>query len=169
MELSDLRSSKGAFTNRKRVGRGHGSGSVKTSGRGQKGQKARAGHHYMPPQFVGGQTPIQQQLPYKRGFKNHFRKTYVLVNLDHLAALDTDSDLTPELLVTAGLIRDTNGMIKVLNGTGEVTRAMRVSAHRFSAAARQAIEAAGGQVTVIGGEALVPAPASSAPDQEAGA
>ncbi len=169
MELSDLRAPSGAVTKRKRIGRGHGSGSVKTAGRGQKGQKSRSGHHYMPPQFVGGQTPIQQQLPYKRGFKNLFRKSYVLVSLDSLIMLDTEADVTPELLVAAGLIRDTDKPIKVLNGDGAVDRAMRVSAHRFSASARQAIEAAGGQVTIIGGEAAPAGTADDATGQEAGA
>ncbi len=169
MELSDLRAPGGAVTKRKRVGRGHGSGSVKTAGRGQKGQKSRSGHHFMAPQFVGGQTPIQQQLPYKRGFKNHFRKTYVLVNLDSLTLLDGDADVTPELLVAAGLIRDTDKPIKVLNGDGPLDRALRVSAHRFSASARQAIEAAGGQVTLIGGEAAPAGTADDATGQEAGA
>ncbi len=149
MELSDLRSPAGAFTKRKRVGRGHGSGSVKTSGRGQKGQKSRAGHHYMARQFVGGQTPIQQQLPYKRGFKNRFRTEYTIVALDSLGLLEGDADVTPELLVTAGLIRDTTKPVKILGG-GEVARVMRVSAHKFSASAKSAIEQAGGSTTVIG-------------------
>jgi large subunit ribosomal protein L15 len=149
MELSDLRAPDGAFTSRKRVGRGAGSGTGKTSGRGQKGQKARSGHHYMARHFEGGQTPIQQQLPYKRGFKNRFRIEWAVISLDRLAALDTDAELTPDLMVSAGLLRDTNKPIKILGGA-EAPRAMRVSAHRFTASARQAIEAAGGQVTVLG-------------------
>jgi len=153
MELSDLHSPPGAFKKRKRVGRGPGSGTGKTAGRGQKGQKSRSGHHYMPAHFVGGQTPLQQQLPYKRGFKNNFKKVFVLVNLDQLAAIETEGDLTPDVLVAAGLIRNTRTPVKILAGEGEVTRALRVSAHKVSVSARQAIEAAGGSVTLLGPEA----------------
>jgi large subunit ribosomal protein L15 len=156
MELSDLRAPEGAFTNRKRVGRGAGSGTGKTSGRGQKGQKARAGHHYMARHFVGGQTPIQQQLPYKRGFKNRFRIEYHTVSLERLAALETEHDVTPEVLVTAGLIRDTTRPVKILGG-GELSKPLRVTAHRFTASAKAAIEAAGGQTTVIDAAAAAPA------------
>jgi large subunit ribosomal protein L15 len=156
MELSDLRAPEGAFTNRKRVGRGPGSGTGKTSGRGQKGQKSRAGHHYMARHFVGGQTPIQQQLPYKRGFKNRFRIEYHTVSLERLAALETEQDVTPEFMVTAGLIRDTTRPVKILGG-GDLSQPLRVSAHRFTASAKAAIEAAGGQTTVIDGPAAVPA------------
>ncbi|HMA35028.1 MAG TPA: 50S ribosomal protein L15 [Chloroflexia bacterium] len=156
MNLSDLRSPAGAFTKRKRVGRGHGSGSVKTAGRGQKGQKARSGHHFAARHFEGGQTPIQQQLPYKRGFKNRFRVTYTIVSLERLAALDTEAELTPELLVSTGVIRDVKKPIKILGG-GEVTRALKVQAHRFTASAKAAIEAAGGQATVIGMAPAAPA------------
>ncbi len=162
MELNDLRSPEGAFTNRKRVGRGYGSGRGKTSGRGQKGQKARTGHHYMARHFVGGQTPIQQQLPYKRGFKNRFRVEYHIVSLESLAALELSGDITPEMMVTAGLLRDTNRPIKVLGGA-EVTRPLTVSAHRFTASAKSAIEAAGGQATVLAHAAV-----SAAPDAEEG-
>jgi large subunit ribosomal protein L15 len=150
MELNDLRSPEGAFTPRKRVGRGHGSGTGKTSGRGQKGQKSRSGHHYMPRHFVGGQRPLQQALPYKRGFKNRFRVEYTIVSLDRLAAVELDGEITPELMVTAGLIRDTKGPIKILAGDNELTKPLRVQAHRISASAKAAIEAAGGQVTLIG-------------------
>jgi large subunit ribosomal protein L15 len=103
----------------------------------------------MPAHFVGGQTPLQQQLPYKRGFKNNFRKVYVLVNLDQLAAIETEGDLTPDVLEAAGLIRNTRTPVKILAGEGEVTRALRVSAHKVSTGARQAIEAAGGSVTLL--------------------
>ncbi len=148
MELSDLHAPEGAFTPRKRVGRGHGSGTGKTAGRGQKGQKARSGHHYMARHFMGGQTPIQQQLPYKRGFKNPFRVEWHIVSLERLAALDQSGAITPELMVTAGLIRDTERPVKVLGGT-TLSQPLQVSAHRFTASAREAIEAAGGQVTVL--------------------
>ena len=162
MELSDLRPAPGAFTKRKRVGRGHGSGRGKTAGRGTKGQKSRTGHHYASRHFVGGQTPIQQQLPYKRGFKNHFRIEYHIVSLERLMAVEIDGPITPDLLVTAGLIRDTTRPVKIL-GTGEVSRPVQVTAHRFSASARAAIEAAGGQATVIG---AAPAAAAAAAEEE---
>ncbi|HUS14950.1 MAG TPA: 50S ribosomal protein L15 [Chloroflexia bacterium] len=164
MELSDLRSPEGAFKKRKRVGRGPGSGHGKTAGRGQKGQKARSGHHYVSRHFEGGQTPIQQQLPYKRGFKNRFRVEYTIVSLENLEAIETDTELTPDVMVAAGLIRDTVRPVKVLGGGGELTRALRVQAHRFSGSAKQAIEAAGGQTTLIGGESE-----AVAVPQEAGA
>jgi len=166
MELSDLRSPAGAFNKRKRVGRGAGSGTGKTSGRGQKGQKSRSGHHFMARHFEGGQTPIQQQLPYKRGFKNRFRVEYTTVSLERLAAVEIEGELTLDALVTAGLIRDTKHPVKILGG-GELDRPIRVQAHRFSASARQAIEAAGGQVTLIDRE--TGAPAEVAATTEAGA
>src|SRR5438309_3362534 len=106
MQLSDLRPGKGANKDRKRVGRGHGSGHVKTAGRGMKGQKSRSGGN-VPPRFEGGQTPIQQQLPYKRGFTNIWKTRYHVVNLDQLSNLESDGDLTPESLKQLGLLRDT--------------------------------------------------------------
>src|SRR5215213_2383733 len=161
MELSNLHPPAGAFTDRKRVGRGHGSGKGKTAGRGTKGQKARSGHHYMARHFMGGQTPIQQQLPYKRGFKNHFRVEYQIVSLDQLNALEVDGPITIEVLAAAGLVRDADKLVKVL-GDGEITRAINITVHRFSASARQAIEAAGGQVTAL----VASAGAESAGEEE---
>jgi large subunit ribosomal protein L15 len=157
MDLSNLHPPEGAFTKRKRVGRGYGSGRGKTSGRGQKGQKARTGHHYMARHFVGGQTPIQQQLPYKRGFKNRFRVEYQTVSLEQLDGLIVDGPITVEVMTAAGLVRNGDKQVKVL-GDGEITRAINVTAHRFSASARQAIEAAGGQVTVLNAPAAEDAP-----------
>src|SRR5262245_12007019 len=107
LKLSSLRAPKGANKDRKRVGRGHGSGHVKTAGKGTKGQKARSGGN-VHPRFEGGQTPIQQQLPYKRGFTNIWKARYNIVNLEQLKDVDTKGDLTPESLVELGLIRDTD-------------------------------------------------------------
>lgn len=150
MDLSNLSPSPGSHRDRKRVGRGYGSGHGKTSGFGQKGQKARSGHHKAAPHFMGGQTPMSTQLPYKRGFKNPFRVVYQVVNLEQLEALDTDLEVTPEVLQAAGIVRDLDKPVKIL-GRGQLTRALRVTAHGFSQSARSGIEAAGGTVTVLGG------------------
>jgi large subunit ribosomal protein L15 len=153
MKLSDLRPPKGANKDRKRVGRGHGSGHVKTAGKGTKGQKARSGGN-VPPRFMGGQTPIHQQLPYKRGFTNIWRTTYHVVNLEQLggAGLEANSEVTPRSLVELGLLRDIDKPVKIL-GDGNLELALRVTAHKVSASARQKIEAAGGSVTLIETEA----------------
>src|SRR6476620_12546480 len=98
LKLGDLHPAKGAKKDRKRVGRGHGSGHVKTAGKGTKGQKARSGGN-VPPRFMGGQTPIHQQLPYKRGFTNIWKTRYNLVNLVQLSNVDTEGELTPESLL----------------------------------------------------------------------
>src|SRR5438270_13403002 len=105
LKLGTLRPSPGANKDRKRVGRGHGSGHVKTAGRGTKGQKSRTGGN-VPPRFQGGQTPIQQQLPYKRGFTNIWSVRYNLINLGELAAIEAGTTLTPENLLEMGLMRD---------------------------------------------------------------
>lgn len=149
MKLSDLRSPKGANKERKRVGRGHGSGHVKTAGRGTKGQKSRTGGNVRPG-FQGGQTPIQQQLPYKRGFTNIWSVRYNEVNLRHLdvAAIEPGSEVTPASLLAMGIVRDPQKPVKIL-GSGEIERAIHVSAHKVSEQARQKIEAAGGTVTLI--------------------
>lgn len=140
MKLHDLTPPKGSSRPRRRVGRGIGGKGGKTAGRGTKGQGAR---DTIPAGFEGGQLPIMQRIPKLRGFKNPFRIEYTPVNLDALAALDAD-DVTPDTLVAAGLVRP-KALVKVL-GRGEVTRAMRVSAHAFSAAAEAAITGAGGTV-----------------------
>jgi large subunit ribosomal protein L15 len=147
MRLSDVRPPKGANKDRKRVGRGHGSGSVKTAGRGQKGQKSRSGGN-VPARFMGGQTPIHQQLPYKRGFTNIWKTRYNLLNLEQLGTIEGDEDLTPETLHEMGLLRDAEKPLKIL-GDGELSKAIRISAHKVSESARQKIEAAGGTVTLI--------------------
>jgi large subunit ribosomal protein L15 len=153
MKLSDLRMPQGANKDRKRVGRGHGSGHVKTAGKGTKGQKARTGGN-IPPRFQGGQTPIQQQLPYKRGFTNIWKARYNLVNLSQFGTdqIEDGSQVTPESLLQMGITRHSNLPLKVL-GDGELTRALHITAHKVSESARQKIEAAGGTITLIETEA----------------
>jgi large subunit ribosomal protein L15 len=150
MRLSDLRAPEGARTPRTRVGRGHGSGKVKTSGRGQKGQKARTGHKSIPAYFEGGQNRFSQRMPYLGGFKNPFKKVYTVVNLRDLSDFATGEEVSAATLVTKGYIRarEQDRMLKVL-GEGKLNRALTVSAHRVSESARKAIEAAGGTVTII--------------------
>jgi large subunit ribosomal protein L15 len=149
MRLSDLQPNPGARKQRKRVGRGHGSGHVKTSGRGQKGQKARTGAS-IPAYFEGGQNRFSQRMPYLGGFKNPFRKEYVVVNLADLRVFDANEDVTRESLAQKGLIRPSaaKGLLKVL-GEGELTKPLKITAHKVSASARERIEAAGGSVTLI--------------------
>jgi large subunit ribosomal protein L15 len=149
MQLNDLSPAKGANKDRKRVGRGHGSGHVKTAGKGTKGQKARSGGN-IPPRFMGGQTPIHQQLPYKRGFTNIWKTHYNVLNVAQLAVLELDksAELTPDSLLAMGLLRNAELPLKIL-GNGEIDKAVRISAHKVSEGARQKIEAAGGTVTVI--------------------
>ncbi len=149
MRLSDLQPAAGARHVRKRVGRGHGSGHVKTSGRGQKGQKARTGGN-IPAYFEGGQNRFSQRMPYLSGFKNPFRKEYIIVNLDDLRLFDAGAVVNAEALVAKGLIRSrqAKGLLKVL-GDGTLDRALTVNAHKVSASARAQIEAAGGSVSLI--------------------
>jgi large subunit ribosomal protein L15 len=148
--LDDLRPNPGANKARKRVGRGHGSGHGKTAGRGTKGQKARSGRGVRPG-FEGGQLPIQQRLPYKRGFTNIYRATWEVVNLQDLDRLDdqiASAPITPDVLHQVGIIRGTEFPVKVL-GTGEVTRPLHLQVHAASEAAKSAIEAQGGTITLI--------------------
>jgi large subunit ribosomal protein L15 len=140
VKLHDLSPADGSTRPRRRVGRGIAGKGGKTAGRGTKGQKAR---DTVPAGFEGGQLPLMQRIPKLRGFKNPFRVEYTPVNLDALAALDTD-EITPAVLVSAGLARP-KALVKVL-GRGGVDRALRVSAHAFSASAEAAITAAGGTV-----------------------
>jgi large subunit ribosomal protein L15 len=140
MKLHDLSPAKGSTQSRKRVGRGPGSGLGKTAGRGHKGQGSRAGSR-MVPGFEGGQMPLIRRVP-KRGFNNAiFRVEYAVVNLDQLA--DLGGEVTPELLREKGIVRGRKP-VKVL-GDGEVKKAIRVVAHKFSKSARAKIEAAGGR------------------------
>jgi len=146
-DLSNLPRPEGANRARKRLGRGPGSGTGKTAGKGHKGQKARTGHHGIPAWFEGGQMPLQRRLP-KRGFKNPFRKVYEIVNLDDLQALGVE-EITPELLAERRLVDLGKGhRIKVL-GEGELSRKVTVHAHAVSAGARSKIEAAGGSVELL--------------------
>jgi large subunit ribosomal protein L15 len=140
VKLHEISGPHGSRRNRHRVGRGIGGKGGKTAGRGSKGQRARGS---VPLGFEGGQLPLMQRIPKLRGFTNPFRVSYTPVNLDALDALGFD-EVTPEVLVGAGVLRKGN-MVKVL-GRGELNRAMRVSAHAFSASAEAAITAAGGSV-----------------------
>lgn len=148
-DLSKLPRPEGAHRDRKRLGRGPGSGKGKTSGKGHKGQKARTGHHGIPAWFEGGQMPIQRRLP-KRGFKNPFRTEYEIVNLDALEALE-ETEITPEVLDQHRLIDLGKGRPVKILGRGELARKITVRAHRVSASARTKIEAAGGSVELLEG------------------
>jgi large subunit ribosomal protein L15 len=145
MNLSNLRAPKKANSNKKRVGRGMGSGMGKTSTRGHKGQGSRSGSSTMRG-FEGGQMPLHRRLP-KRGFTNIFKIEYEVVNLERLAKL-TESEITPEVLRKAGVVNGRDTRVKVL-GQGELSKALTVSAHRFSKSAQEKIEKAGGKVTVL--------------------
>ena len=140
--LSNLKPAPGSHRTRKRLGRGVGSGLGKTSGKGHKGSKARAGGATNPG-FEGGQMPMYRRLP-KRGFTNPFKETSQTVNLRQLKALG-GTDLTPETLATAGLVAKVSGAIKLL-GTGDADRAYTVKGIGVSASAKAKIEAAGGKV-----------------------
>ncbi|MCB1054995.1 MAG: 50S ribosomal protein L15 [Acidobacteria bacterium] len=138
MKLHDLSPAKGSTQKKKRVGRGPGSGLGKTSGKGHKGQKSRSGYSGRPG-FEGGQMPLVRRVP-KRGFHNLFRREVAIVNLSQLEAFE--GEVSPDALLEAGLVR--SGLpVKVL-GDGEISKALKVSAHKFSKSARAKIEAAGG-------------------------
>jgi large subunit ribosomal protein L15 len=149
--LSNLRAPKKANENKKRVGRGMGSGMGKTSTRGHKGQGSRSGSSLMRG-FEGGQMPLHRRLP-KRGFTNIFRVEYTVLGLDRVAELveQGTTEFTLETIISLGLLRRKNGLIKVLNN-GELTKAVTIYAHKFSKTAKEAIEKAGGKAIVIGGE-----------------
>jgi large subunit ribosomal protein L15 len=141
MKLDDLSPAEGSRQKKKRVGRGPGSGLGKTAGRGEKGQKSRAGYSRRPG-FEGGQMPLVRRVP-KRGFTNIFRKENAVVNVADLAAReDLPERVDPEVLAAHGLVRR-GKRVKVL-GDGEIGRALTVAAHQFSESARAKIEAAGG-------------------------
>ena len=145
MNLSNLRAPQKANRNRKRVGRGMGSGHGKTSTRGHKGQGSRSGSSLMRG-FEGGQMPLHRRLP-KRGFTNIFRTEYTVLNLDRLAELN-ESELTLEKFIAKGLLKGRNGLLKIL-GNGEIGSAITVHAHKFSKTAQEKIEKAGGKAVVI--------------------
>ncbi len=161
LNLSNLRAPKKANENKKRIGRGMGSGMGKTSTRGHKGQGSRSGSSLMRG-FEGGQMPLHRRLP-KRGFTNIFRVEYTVLGLDRIAEVVAqnaeNADLTLDRIVQLGLLRKKNGLLKVLNN-GEIASAVTVHAHKFSKSAKEAIERAGGQAIVIG-EAPAEAPAAA--------
>ncbi|MBO0431016.1 50S ribosomal protein L15 [Enterococcus sp. DIV0660C] len=146
MKLHELKPAEGSRQVRNRVGRGTSSGNGKTSGRGQKGQKARSGGGVRLG-FEGGQTPLFRRLP-KRGFTNVNRKEYAVINLDILNRFEDGAEVTPVALVEAGIVKNEKAGIKVL-ANGELTKKLTVKAAKFSKAAQDAIEAAGGSIEVI--------------------
>ena len=144
--LSNLRAPKKANENKKRIGRGMGSGMGKTSTRGHKGQGSRSGSSLMRG-FEGGQMPLHRRLP-KRGFTNIFRTEYTVLNLDRLVELG-ETELTLDAFVAKGFLRKRNELLKIL-GNGEINVALTVHAHKFSKAAQDKIEKAGGKAVLIG-------------------
>jgi large subunit ribosomal protein L15 len=162
--LHELRPAEGSHRNRKRVGRGEGSGNGKTSGRGQKGQKSRAGSHRMRAGFEGGQMPLYMRLGKLRG-PNHrksmpmgpFRTHTTPVNVRDLERFDAGVEVTPDLLKAAGVVRTLRHPVKIL-GDGELSRGLTVHAHAFSRRAAELIESAGGKAVVIGGGPAVAEP-----------
>jgi large subunit ribosomal protein L15 len=144
MQAHQLKPPRGAKHARKRIGRGNAAGQGTYSGRGLKGQKSRSGNK--PRRFFeGGQTRLFKKLPFRRGFRNPFRVEYQPINLDDLQKLDEGSEVTPEFLKDKGLLRNLRKPVKVL-ASGELTKKLTVTAHRFSLTAKEKIEAAGGTV-----------------------
>lgn len=146
MNLSELRAPEGASKNRKRLGRGTGSGHGKTSGRGHKGQRARSGGRGKTG-FEGGQMPLQRRLP-KRGFTNIFRKEISIVNLGDLEIFDSGSTVDVAALVKAGLVKKIGDGVKLL-ADGDIKKPLIIKVHRSSQAAKEKIEAAGGRIEVV--------------------
>ncbi|MDH6366142.1 MULTISPECIES: 50S ribosomal protein L15 [Breznakia] len=146
MKLHEMKYNDGARKNRKRLGRGHGSGQGKTAGKGHKGQNARSGGGVRLG-FEGGQTPLARRLP-KRGFTNFTRKEYGIVNVEALNKFDNGVEVTPELLIETGLVKKELSGIKVL-GEGALEKKLTVKANKFSKAAIASIEKAGGKAEVI--------------------
>lgn len=144
MKLNELQVAEGARNVRNRVGRGESSGNGKTAGRGQKGQKARGKTRQG---FEGGQMPLFRRMP-KRGFTNINRKEYAVVNLDVLNRFDNGTEVSPALLVEAGIVKNELNGVKIL-ANGQLEKSLTVKANKFSAAATAAIEAAGGKAEVI--------------------
>ncbi len=146
MRLDELQPAEGSKFTRKRVGRGIGSGTGKTSGKGHKGQNARSGGGVRPG-FEGGQMPLYRRLP-KRGFKNIFAKQYVSINVEELNKLEDGTEVTAEVLKSAGIISKTLDGVKIL-GRGEVTKKLTVKVAKYSASAKEKIEKAGGKAEVM--------------------
>lgn len=146
MDLSNLHPAEGSkHSNNFRRGRGESSGNGKTAGKGHKGQKARSGAPRLG--FEGGQMPLFRRLP-KRGFTNRNSKVYSIINLSDLERFESGAEVTPEILLAAGIIKKLNDGVKVL-GNGEVKNPLKVKAHKVSESAKAAIEAVGGTVEVI--------------------
>ena len=146
MKLHDLKPAVGATTAPKRLGRGTGSGLGKTSGKGHKGAKARSGGGKRPG-FEGGQMPLTMRLP-KRGFTNKWRVEYATVNVDRLNIFEDGAVVSPVELIQAGILKNVQDGVKIL-GNGEITKKLTVQANKFSATAKEKIEAAGGKVEVF--------------------
>ena len=146
MKLHELHPADGATTAAKRLGRGIGSGLGKTSGKGHKGAKARSGGGKRPG-FEGGQMKMTMRLP-KRGFTNNFRTEYAAINVDRLEIFEDGQEVTPVTLIEAGIIKNVQDGIKIM-GDGELTKKLTVLATKFTATAKEKIEAAGGKAEVI--------------------
>src|SRR6266542_1332067 len=146
MELNNLRPSIGSTKNRKRIGRGTGSGHGKTATKGHKGQKARSGGS-IKAGFEGGQMPMQRRLP-KRGFTPLTRKIYSIINISQLECFESGASISLDDFVNHGLIKDVRDGVKILSN-GELTKSLTVKAHKFSSAAKDRIIAAGGSVEVL--------------------
>ena len=146
MGLDNLKPAKGSVRERKRVGRGPGSGRGKTCGRGEKGQKSRSGYSRKQG-FEGGQMPLHRRVP-KRGFHNIFRKEYTEINLGRLEIFDAGTIITPEVLLKRGMIKRVRHGLKVL-AKGELTKALTVRAHKFSATAEARITELGGKAELL--------------------
>lgn len=147
LSLNNLKPTKGSTHKKKRVGRGPGSGLGKTAGRGHKGQKSRSGYSSRPG-FEGGQMPLQRRLP-KRGFTNIFKKEWIEISLAKIEAnFQAGDEVTPQVLHDRGLIKKAKHDLVIL-GNGDVTKALKISAHRFTKTAREKIEKAGGTATDI--------------------
>ena len=147
MKLHELQPAAGSVKEVKRIGRGHGSGSGKTAGKGHKGQKARSGGSIRPG-FEGGQMPLQRRMP-KRGFNNIFATEYATVNVSDLEArFDNGAVVDADALKACGLLKETLDGVKIL-GNGELTKSLTVKAAKFTAGAQEKIEKAGGKAEVI--------------------
>ncbi len=147
LALNNLKPAKGSTHKKKRVGRGPGSGLGKTAGRGHKGQKSRSGYSSRPG-FEGGQMPLQRRLP-KRGFTNIFKKEWIEISLAKIeASFSAGDEVTPEILHSRGLIKKAKHDLVIL-GNGDVSKAFKISAHRFTKTAKDKIEKAGGAATQI--------------------
>ncbi len=146
MRLHDLKPAKGQSKSQKRIGRGTGSGLGTTAGRGMNGQNSRSGGGVRPG-FEGGQMPLFRRIP-KRGFKNHFKKDWAIVNVGDLNRFEDGAEVTPDVLLESGLIKKTGFGVKIL-GDGELERKLTVKAGKFTASAEEKIKNAGGSIEVI--------------------